>query len=86
MEELMEDFLKKSQYEKKVTGPELIEQKAFEMAALKVDKINGDLRTAFDIMRNALLAKIELLKDPKLAEGKEKVSLLDMNVTINQLY
>ena len=57
------------QYSNKLN--ELIDKKAIETVALKVDKINGDLRTAFNILRNTIMKKIEYLKDQDNSDAKD---------------
>lgn len=39
-----------------------VEIKAFELAASKIDKLSGDLRVSFEIMRFSIQKKIEKLK------------------------
>jgi hypothetical protein len=40
----------------------LVEMKAFEMVASKVDKLSGDLRVCLAIVRKAIENKLEILK------------------------
>lgn len=41
---------------------ELISPKAFQLAAGKIDKVSGDIRVCFEIMRGAIQSKIEKIK------------------------
>lgn len=43
------------------TYKELIQPKAIQMAAGKIDKISGDIRVCFEIIRCAIQNKLDLL-------------------------
>ena len=40
---------------------EMISPKAFQLAAGKIDKISGDIRTCFEIIRSAIQSKLDKL-------------------------
>ena len=48
---------------------QFVEIKVFELCAAKIDKLSGDLRVSFEIMRNTVQKKIEKMKaNPKCSE------------------
>jgi hypothetical protein len=54
----------------------LVDEKAMELIALKVSKMNGDVRVAFDLMKTSL-ARVKQMVDessPMLADDKIKVT------------
>ena len=69
---------------------ELMHPKSFLMAAGKIDKISGDIRVCFEILRETVQRKIDALRRvlPQGAEEKcsQKVSILDVNEVIVELY
>ena len=40
----------------------LIHPQSFQLAASKIDKLSGDIRVCFEILRNAVQKKIEFIK------------------------
>ena len=90
---LLKDKLSKrwKKYENK--SDLFIDKKAFEIASLKVEKVNGDLRTAFDIVRNSIQKKITYLENEFSSvennsdwDYKKTIGMEDVNKVITELY
>lgn len=58
---LYNDHIKRLYTPHKEEFKQLIDPKGFEIVASKVDKISGDLRICFDIMKRTIENKIEKL-------------------------
>eukprot|EP00347_Sterkiella_histriomuscorum_P021811 403332685 len=69
----------------------LIDQRSYDMVALKVEKVSGDLRTSFNIMQCAITEKVKFIKSlsDKEAISNPKTLLLtyeDVNKAIIEIY
>ncbi len=58
-----------------------------ELVALKIDKLNGDIRTAFDIIHHAILKKIaEINEKPTEYLKCYRITYDDVNYVITEMY
>jgi len=55
--------------------------KAFALAAGKIDKLSGDIRVCFEILRESVQRKLDLLRGGS-SDYSQKISLLDVNEVI----
>lgn len=67
---------------------ELIEDKAFNLVAMKVEKMSGDLRTAFTIMQNAISNRLKVLDDQEshIEDAAVVVKMDDVNKVLLDMY
>lgn len=64
---------------------QLVHPKAFLMAAGKIDKLSGDIRVCFEILRSTVQKKIDYLRKSP-TDGSNKIGICDVNEVIIDLY
>jgi len=62
----------------------LVEEKAFNLAAMKVEKMSGDLRTVFTIVQNAIGNRVKEASDNN--DSQVVVSMDDVNKVLLEMY
>ena len=65
---LYKEHLKSNGYAKDELAQDLIKLQSFQLAASKMDKISGDIRVCFEILRNTITRKIDFLR-PFVPQG-----------------
>jgi hypothetical protein len=63
---------------------QFIEIKVFELCAGKIDKLSGDLRVSFEIMRNTVQKKIENMKSN--SECSSLITLADASEICEEMF
>ena len=66
----------------------LIEDKALSLVAMKVEKMSGDLRTAFTIMQNAISNRLKLIDEleSNIEDSAVVVKMDDVNKVLLDMY
>ena len=70
---------------KRLEEYQLVHPKAFLMAAGKIDKLSGDIRVCFEILRSTVQKKIDYLRQSP-TDGFIKIGICDVNEVIIDLY
>ena len=64
---------------------QLIHNRAIELIAMKVDKMSGDLRQAFEILRSTINKKAQLIQSDEATESFT-LTYEDANRTLNEIF
>lgn len=81
------DFIHKCfiQEKRDALKEKLLTRRALELVAMKIDKLSGDLRVAFEILRKTIQRKIQFLQENK--DSKDfSITYTDTNETITEMF